>query len=96
MEIRRIQIEGPDGEYGLSYADWGSPDAARTIVCVHGLGGSHVNWMAVAPGLARLGHVTAPDLPGFGSPLPDGWTATKEEYVDWLIAEVEKAGEEVQ
>ena len=30
MEIRRVQVEGPDGRYGLSYADWASParDAA--------------------------------------------------------------------
>lgn len=52
-------------------ADFGG--SGEPIVCVHGLGGSHVNWMAVAPGLARLGHVTAPDLPGFGlSPAPPG------------------------
>jgi pimeloyl-ACP methyl ester carboxylesterase len=34
---------------------------------VHGLGGSNVNWIRVAPGLCGLGRVLAPDLPGFGS-----------------------------
>jgi len=35
-------------------------------VLVHGLGGSHVNWIRVAEGLSGLGRVVAPDLPGFG------------------------------
>src|SRR5439155_876425 len=37
-----------------------------TLVLVHGLGGSHVNWMAVAPALARDARVLAVDLAGFG------------------------------
>ena len=40
------------------------------MLLVHGLGGAHLNWMAVAPGLADRHHVYALDLPGFGrSPL---------------------------
>lgn len=35
-------------------------------VLLHGLGGSHLNWMSVGPELARNFHVLAPDLPGFG------------------------------
>lgn len=35
-------------------------------VLLHGLGGSHLNWMSVGPELARTFHVLAPDLPGFG------------------------------
>jgi pimeloyl-ACP methyl ester carboxylesterase len=42
----------------------------RPIVAVHGLGGSHLNWMPVADGLARSGTVTALDLPGFGYSPP--------------------------
>jgi pimeloyl-ACP methyl ester carboxylesterase len=48
----------------LHYADFGGQ--GPTIVLVHGLGGSHQNWLAVAPGLARRGRVLALDLPGFG------------------------------
>jgi len=48
----------------LHYADFGGQ--GPTIVLVHGLGGSHLNWMAVGPALARRGHVVALDLPGFG------------------------------
>ena len=33
---------------------------------VHGLGGSHTNWLAVGAQLAKRGRVVALDLPGFG------------------------------
>jgi pimeloyl-ACP methyl ester carboxylesterase len=36
------------------------------MVLVHGLGGSHLNWLAVAPGLTKHHHVYAVDLAGFG------------------------------
>src|SRR5213594_978838 len=36
------------------------------MILVHGLGGSHANWLAVGPGLAARARVLAPDLPGFG------------------------------
>lgn len=45
-------------------ARWG--EGPPVFVLVHGLGGSHLNWMAVAPRLAERGAVLAPDLPGFG------------------------------
>jgi pimeloyl-ACP methyl ester carboxylesterase len=36
------------------------------VVLVHGLGGSHLNWVQVAPALAESRHVVAIDLAGFG------------------------------
>ena len=63
-------------------------------IFVHGVPDTHHVWDALRPHLSR-DDVTAVDLPGFSSPVPDGFNATKEEYVDWLIAEVEKAGEPV-
>jgi pimeloyl-ACP methyl ester carboxylesterase len=48
----------------LHYADFGGQ--GPTILLVHGLGGSHQNWLAVAPALAKRGRVLALDLPGFG------------------------------
>jgi pimeloyl-ACP methyl ester carboxylesterase len=36
------------------------------IVLVHGLGGSHLNWVLLGPRLRRHGRVYAPDLAGFG------------------------------
>jgi pimeloyl-ACP methyl ester carboxylesterase len=58
--LQTQDIEGP-----LAYREWeGPPDT--TFVLLHGLGGSHLSWVQVAPGLAGLGRVLAPDLPGFG------------------------------
>ena len=55
----------------MRYRAWdGPPDA--TFVLIHGLGGSHLNWLQVAPGLAGLGSVFALDLPGFGWSPRDG------------------------
>lgn len=49
----------------MAYRRWdGPPDT--TFVMVHGLGGAHINWVTVAPGLSGLGQVLALDLPGFG------------------------------
>jgi len=63
-------------------------------IFVHGVPDTHHVWDALRPHLSR-DDVTAVDLPGFSSPVPDGWNATKEEYADWLIGEVENAGEPV-
>jgi pimeloyl-ACP methyl ester carboxylesterase len=42
------------------------------MVLVHGLGGSHVNWMRVGPLLAERARVLAPDMAGFGKSPPAG------------------------
>jgi pimeloyl-ACP methyl ester carboxylesterase len=64
--IREIDLDGP-----VAYREWDGPKDA-TFVLVHGLGGSHVNWVRVAPGLAGLGRVLAPDLPGSGYSRREG------------------------
>ena len=42
------------------------------IVCVHGLGGSAVNWSALAPLLSDRCRLLAPDLAGHGLTRPAG------------------------
>ena len=59
MQHRTVDIDGP-----VHYADFGG--SGRPIVLVHGLGGSHVNWLAVAPRLSAHGRVYAIDLAGHG------------------------------
>src|SRR5438093_11172342 len=61
MRSCTIDLDGP-----VHYADFGG--TGPTLVLVHGRGGSHVNWMAVAPALARDARVLAVDLAGFGRP----------------------------
>ncbi len=53
------------------YLEFEGPTAAPPLVCVHGLGGSHVNWMGVAPDLAQGQRVYVPDLAGHGLTFPD-------------------------
>jgi pimeloyl-ACP methyl ester carboxylesterase len=70
-------IELPDSRWidaggRTHYRRWEGPPEGGTIVCVHGLGGSLLNWALVAPGLARHGTVVALDLAGFGLSPPDG------------------------
>jgi pimeloyl-ACP methyl ester carboxylesterase len=50
----------------VHYVDYGGPDDGPLLVCVHGLGGSVINWAAVAPALAQTCRVVALDLAGFG------------------------------
>ena len=59
-DIRSVDVGGP-----VRYREWDGPEGT-TFVLIHGLGGSHLNWAQVAPELAGLGRVLAPDLPGFG------------------------------
>lgn len=58
----------------MRFADYGGE--GPPIVLVHGLGGIHLNYMRIAPGLTKYGRVLVPDLPGFGGshPLPKGTT----------------------
>jgi pimeloyl-ACP methyl ester carboxylesterase len=58
---RWVDLGGP-----VHYVDYGGPEDGPLLVCVHGLGGSLVNWAAVAPELARTCRVLAIDLAGFG------------------------------
>jgi pimeloyl-ACP methyl ester carboxylesterase len=65
MKRRTVDLQGP-----VFYLDFPGPASGPTFVLVHGLGGSHANWLSLAPMLSHRGRVLALDLPGFGlSPL---------------------------
>ena len=53
-------------------------------VFVHGVPDTQQVWNAVISCLGRKDAVTL-SLPGFGCPLLEGFSATKEAYVDWLL-----------
>ncbi len=63
-------------------------------VLVHGVPDTHRLWDELRRRLVRRDVVT-PSLPGFGCPVPAGFSATKEDYVAWLIGELERVGEPV-
>ena len=56
-----VDVGGP-----VHYADYGGPADAPLVVAVHGLGGSHLNWAALAPHLVGDTRLLAPDLLGHG------------------------------
>ncbi len=58
---RELDVDGP-----VYLADYGGPDGAPLLVGVHGLGGSHLNWAAVAPHLTDRYRLVAVDLLGHG------------------------------
>ena len=68
-ESHFVDLDGP-----VHYREWAGPDGP-TFVCVHGLGGSLLNWVSVAPALAKRGRVVAVDLVGFGKTPREGRSA---------------------
>jgi pimeloyl-ACP methyl ester carboxylesterase len=66
-ESRWADVGGP-----VHYREWPGRADGRTFVCVHRLGGSHLDWAEVAPRLARRGRTLALDLAGFGLTPPAG------------------------
>jgi pimeloyl-ACP methyl ester carboxylesterase len=63
-------------------------------VLVHGVPDTHRLWSAMRAHLSRR-DVVAISLPGFDAPVPAGFAADKEAYVDWLIAEIARLGSPV-
>ncbi|HLW18143.1 MAG TPA: alpha/beta hydrolase [Actinomycetota bacterium] len=66
---RFVDVDGP-----VYVSDFGG--SGPSIVLLHGLGGSHVNWLASGPLLARSARVVAIDLVAFGLTPPDGRSST--------------------
>jgi pimeloyl-ACP methyl ester carboxylesterase len=66
-----VDLDGP-----MHYVDFGGNADGPTVVLVHGLGGSHLNWDLLAPLLTPHGRVYAIDLPGFGRSEPAGRKAS--------------------
>lgn len=59
-----------------------------TIVLVHGNPETAAIWDPLRAALGR-DDVVALSPPGFGAPVPDGFGATSDEYLAWLITELE-------
>jgi pimeloyl-ACP methyl ester carboxylesterase len=68
--VHWIDFGGPSGGPGPAGR------SAPPMVLVHGLGGSHLNWVAIAPALAAARRVLAVDLAGFGLTPAAGRSAT--------------------
>ncbi|MFC7406355.1 alpha/beta fold hydrolase [Georgenia alba] len=94
MPSRTVAAPGPDpvllAEHrptvagaATSYRVWGDPDAATTLVAVHGFRGDHHGLLPIVAHLP--GHrVITPDLPGFGESAPFPGTHDLAAYAAWL------------
>lgn len=83
--LRALDVDGP-----LNYREWEGP-SDTTFVLLHGLGGSHLSWIQVAPGLSGLGRVLTPDLPGFGRSPRSGRSTRLMEQRRWLSRFLDEA-----
>jgi pimeloyl-ACP methyl ester carboxylesterase len=68
----------PSGFTRLAWAEWGPANAARTVVCVHGLTRNARDFDVLAQALAEAGwRVAAVDVPGRGR---SAWLRRMEDY----------------
>ncbi|HPF21868.1 MAG TPA: alpha/beta hydrolase [Hyphomonas sp.] len=66
------------------------------IVFVHGVPDTPALWKPLVAALGLQPAVyRAPALPGFGVPLPAGFSCTKDAYTDFIIGEIERLGQKV-
>ena len=63
-------------------------------VFIHGVPDTFRVWDPLRKHLSRQ-DVVALALPGFNAPLPENFIATKEEYANWIIRQLEEIGEPV-
>ena len=64
------------------------------IVFLHGVPETAAIWDKVRAAIAPRESI-ALSLPGFGCARPAGFSATKDAYVDWVLAELDRLGEPV-
>ncbi len=70
-------------------------DARPSLVLIHGLGVDHRMWALQTAAMQEVGHLWAPDLPGFdGAPRPGPGPETPEELADWVAEGMRARGME--
>lgn len=88
VPAEHLRRGGPEGAT-VHTAHWPAADGvdedAPVQICLHGLGGSHLNWSLLGLRLTDLGPVWAPDLAGFGLTPLDGRSSSVEANVDLAV-----------
>jgi pimeloyl-ACP methyl ester carboxylesterase len=77
-------------EFDVHFQDTVKP-MPRTVVFLHGSGGSHHTWRDQWAGLKGVARLVVPDLPGHAESLGPPWE-TVEGYAAWLADFVKEAG----
>lgn len=72
-----VSCLGARGFHRMHYTDWGSPDAERIVVCVHGLTRNGRDFDFLAQALLPDFRVVCPDIAGRGR---SDWLRAKEDY----------------
>jgi pimeloyl-ACP methyl ester carboxylesterase len=71
-DVHYLRFDSDSDSDGAAGGEPADGDRRPPVVLVHGLGGSHLNWVLLGPLLAAGHRVYAPDLPGFGLSYPAG------------------------
>ena len=77
MESSYVLGLSSKGFHRIHYTDWGSPDAERIVICVHGLTRNCRDFDALSQALAPDFRVICPDVIGRGK---SDWLQAKEDY----------------
>jgi len=73
-----VRCLSPGGFHFMTYREWGAPEAAPVVICVHGLTRNGRDFDALAAALAEAGcRVVCPDVVGRGD---SGWLADPAGY----------------
>ena len=77
---RTQQLRGlsPHGFHRVVYYEWGDPDCADVVLCVHGVGRNGRDFDVLGEALAPTHRVIAVDMPGRGA---SDWLADPHDYV---------------
>lgn len=79
-QLKQLPVLGHGGFRTLAYAEWGPPNASRTVLCVHGVSRTGRDFDTLAAALVELdARVVVPDLPGRGR---SEWLASAMHYTD--------------
>src|SRR5262249_22725869 len=75
---RKVQCASASGLHRMAYLEWGDPESAKTLLCVHGLTRCARDFDFLAPEMARHGYrVVCPDVAGRGD---SDWLKIPMEY----------------
>ena len=77
MQSRYYQALGPHGFHRVHYTEWGNPNNAKALLCVHGLTRTGRDFDFLAAALEQDYRVFCPDIVGRGS---SDWLTNKADY----------------
>ena len=79
MKERSVQCLGRKKFHRLAYTEWGSPEATRTLICVHGLTRNGRDFDVLASALEDDYRIICPDIAGRGK---SDWLQSGAEYLN--------------